>query len=506
MPELTPTSANGMTRREALKLGAAAALLPLGFTEARSQKKIIIAGAGIGGLSCGWELLRRGHEVTVLEAAERTGGHVFTYRDGLDDGLYVDGGAEHFTKPGYDRYWSYVREFDLAHRYYPRRERILRWFGDTMYTPEMLADPKVLDGFGLNRREVDYIVAHSWPELAGLYYQPYVDAFGDEYKPFEAGLDHLDGVTTTELFRKDGASDAALRIIGGGGSALQSIWHAAILKIRGVPLFPKVVYRLVGGNQKLPDAFAERLGSRVRTKSPVTAIEHGQTGVKVTCREDGRTVVHEADYLVCAISAFMLRNIPITPALPPEKAWAIANVPYYHDTRPIFQTRTKFWEKESLTAAMEFNVPELNHVWATCDEVDTPRGLIVGTATGPQTPERALAAYQRLYPGKQLDVEKAQRRGVGDQPVGLGVRDDGLRAGHVEEVLAGADRAARPDPVLRRLRRQPELGSGGGDAVGVQGGGGDRQGVALTRVGRSAAALTETWSALAGRTQWQFES
>ena len=302
----------------------------------------------------------------------------------------------------------YVREFDLAHRYYPRRERILRWLGDTMYTPEMLADPKVLDGFGLNRREVDYIVAHSWPELAGLYYQPYVDAFGDEYKPFGVGLDHLDGVTTTELFRKDGASDAALRMVGGGGSALQSIWHAAILKIRGVPLFPKVVYRLVGGNQKLPDAFAERLGARVRTKSPVTAIEHGQTGVKVTCKENGRTVVHEADYLVCATSAFMLRHIPIAPALPPEKAWAIANVPYYHDTRPIFQTRTKFWEKESLTAAMEFNVPELNHVWATCDEVETPRGLIVGTATGPQTPERALAAYKRLYPGKQLDVEKAR--------------------------------------------------------------------------------------------------
>jgi monoamine oxidase len=401
------TTDTRISRREALKLGAAAALLPLGFAEARSPKKIIVAGGGIGGLSCGWELLRRGHEVVVLEASERTGGHVFTYREGLDDGLYVDGGAEHFTKPGYDRYWSYVREFDLAHRYYPRRERILRWYDGTMYTPEMLADPKVLDKMGFSRREVEYITAHSWPELAGLYYQPYLDAFTDEYKPFDAGLNHLDGVTTAELFRKDGASATALQHIGGGGSALHSIWHAAILKIRGVPLFPKVVYRLVGGNQKLPDAFTERLGPRVRLTSPVTSIEHGQTGVKVTCRVGGQTVVHEADYLVCAMSAFMLRHIPVTPALPPAKAWAVANVPYYHDTRPIFQTRTKFWEKESLTPTMEFNVPELNHVWATCDEVDTDRGLIVGTSTGPQTPERALEAYKRLYPGKQVDVEKA---------------------------------------------------------------------------------------------------
>jgi len=397
-----------MTRREALKLTAAAALLPIGYAEARSQKKVIVAGGGIGGLSCGWELVRRGHDVTVLEAAERTGGHVFTYRDGLDDGLYADGGAEHFTKPGYDRYWSYVNEFNLAHRYYPRRERILRWYDGKMYTPEMLADPKVLDGFGFNRREVDYIVAHSWPELAGLYYAPYMDAFTDEYKPFDAGLNHLDGISTSALFRKDGASPAALNFIGGSGSALQSVWHAAILKIRGVPLFPKVVYRLVGGNQMLPDTFANRLGARVRLKSPVTAIEHGQTGVKVTCRENGQSVVHEADYLVCAMSAFMLRHIPVTPALPEGKTWAIANVPYYHDTRPIFQTRTKFWEKESLTASMEFNVPELNHVWSTCDEVETTRGLIVGTATGPQTPDRALEAYKRLYPGKMVEVEKAR--------------------------------------------------------------------------------------------------
>jgi monoamine oxidase len=397
-----------LSRRDVLKLSAAAAMLPLGYVEAKSPKKVIVAGAGIGGLSCGWELLRRGHEVVVLEASERTGGHVFTYREGLDDGLYVDGGAEHFTKPGYERYWSYVREFDLAHRYYPRRERILRWLDGTMYTPEMLADPKVLDGMGFSRREVDHIVANGWGELSGLYYKPYMDSFTDEYTPFGVGLDQLDGLTTTELFRKDGASAAALSHIGGGGSALQSVWHAAILEIRGVPLFPKAVYRLVGGNQKLPDAFAERLGSRVHTKSPVTAIEHGPTGVKVTCRVDGRTVVHEGDYLVCAMSAFMLRNIPITPALPPDKVWAVTNVPYYHDTRPIFQTKTKFWEKEKLSPAMEFNVAELNHVWATCDEVETERGLIVGTATGPQTPEKALAAYKRLYPGTMGEVEKAR--------------------------------------------------------------------------------------------------
>jgi monoamine oxidase len=401
------TDRNGFTRREALKL-TAAALLPAGFAQASKPKKVIIAGGGIGGLSCGWELVRRGHDVIVLEAADRTGGHVFTYRDSLDDGLYADAGAEHFTKPGYDRYWSYVREFNLEHVRYPRRDRIFRWINGKMYTPEMLADPKVLGEFGLNRREIEYVTTHSFPELSGLYYAPYLDAFADEYRPFDARLNELDGVSTTDLFRKDGASAGALSLIGGGGSALQSVWHAAILKLRGVPSFPTEVYRLIGGNQRLPDTFTTRLGSRVRLASPVTAIEHGQSGVKVTCRENGRPTVHEADHVVCAMSAVMLRNLPVTPSFPEPKAWAIANVPYYFATRPIFQTRSRFWTRENLTASMEFNVPELNHVWAASEEVQTPRGLIVGTATGPQTPERALAAYRQLYPGKLLDVEKAQ--------------------------------------------------------------------------------------------------
>ena len=395
-----------ITRRDALKL-TAGALVAAGV-QARSPRKIIVAGAGIGGLSCAWELVRRGHEVVVLEASERTGGHVYTFREGLDDGLYADAGAEHFTRPGYERYWSYVEEFRLPYRYYPRREGILRWINGTVHTEEMLADPRVLAGLGLNAREIAYVKAHTFPELAGLYYAPYLDSFRDEYRPFDAGLDHLDRLSTTDLFRKDGASAGALAFIGGGGSALQSVWHAAILKLRGVPLFPPKVYRLVGGNQKLPDAFVERLGPRVRVKSPVTAIAHGRNGVKVTCRGDGGAVVHEADFLVCAMSAVMLRQIPVTPAWPAQKHYALQNVPYYFDSRPIFQSRTKFWERDRISPNMEFGDAALNHVWSTCDEVDTSRGLIVGTATGPQTADAALATFRKRYPGRSEDVQKAR--------------------------------------------------------------------------------------------------
>jgi monoamine oxidase len=291
--------------------------------------------------------------------------------------------------------------------YYPRREHLLRWIGGRTYTAEMLADAKVLGALGLNSREIEHVTRHTFPELASLYFAPYVDSFEDEYKPFAAGLNELDRLTTTELFRKDGASAAALRFIGGSGSALQSVWHAAILKIRGVPLVPPKVYRLVGGNETLPDTFARKLGTRIRLQCPVTGIEHGQTGVRVSCRAGGRTTRLEADYLVCAMSAVMLRRLPIKPVWPAGKAYAIHNVPYYSDTRIILQSRSRFWKRDGVSPNMDIGDAALESMWSASEEVDTPRGLLAGTASGPGTAERALEAYRKYYPGPTPDIEKA---------------------------------------------------------------------------------------------------
>src|SRR6266567_4969168 len=140
-----------MHRREVLKMAGALAMTSSPAVSLRAQtrrpKKVIIAGGGIGGLCCGYELMKRGHEVVVLEASGRAGGHVRTIHDPLADGLYADVGAEHFTKPGYDLYWGYVREFNLTPLYYPHREHVLRFMEGKIYTEEELANPRVLARF-----------------------------------------------------------------------------------------------------------------------------------------------------------------------------------------------------------------------------------------------------------------------------------------------------------------------------------------------------------------------
>jgi monoamine oxidase len=399
-----------MRRREALKLAALLADVthPVARCLARTPKRVIVGGGGLAGLCCAYELMKRGHDVTVLEASGNTGGHVRTVREGLADGLYADGGAQHFTKPGYDLYWGYVKEFNLTALRYPHLDHMLQWFNGRMFTEEQLQDPVILAAFGFNRREIGFLKQHEWWELPDLYFGPYEDSFRDEYRPFGIGLDPLDGVPVADLLKKDGASAAAIEWIGDSEySALHVIWKAAILRLRGVPLWPREVYRLQGGNQKLPDAFSEKLGARVRKNCPITAIRRGDTSASLTYKENGREKTLDADYLVCCMSAVMLRQIPVTPAWPELKQFAIENMPYTVESRPIFQSRTKFWKRDGLSSSMDFHDRLFDSIWATGDDVPTDRGLLIGTAQGSVTAAKALSVFRRYYPGESEDIEHA---------------------------------------------------------------------------------------------------
>src|SRR5438874_457662 len=82
------------------------------ITATVGPKKILIIGAGMAGLSAGYELSQAGHDVTILEARTRPGGRVQTLREPFSDGLYAEAGAARIPD-NHNLTLRYVKLFDL---------------------------------------------------------------------------------------------------------------------------------------------------------------------------------------------------------------------------------------------------------------------------------------------------------------------------------------------------------------------------------------------------------
>jgi monoamine oxidase len=98
-------------KQGALAVGASLVRLPT-VTASVAPKKIVIIGAGMAGLSAGYELSQLGHEVTILEARTRPGGRVYTLREPFSDGLFAEAGAARIPD-NHDLTLKYVKLFEV---------------------------------------------------------------------------------------------------------------------------------------------------------------------------------------------------------------------------------------------------------------------------------------------------------------------------------------------------------------------------------------------------------
>jgi len=93
---------------------------PGALTPASTPLKVVIIGAGMSGLIAGYELLRAGHEVTILEARNRTGGRVHTLHDTFANGQFAEAGASRIPAD-HHLTLAYIEHFELnIDPFYPK--------------------------------------------------------------------------------------------------------------------------------------------------------------------------------------------------------------------------------------------------------------------------------------------------------------------------------------------------------------------------------------------------
>jgi monoamine oxidase len=342
-----------------------------------SRPQVIVAGAGLAGLSAARALERRGAGVRVIDARERVGGRVWTIRDGLDAGQHAEGGADLIEA-------EQTAVVELAADLGLRAVRILRR-GFAYYGPDRRGRPAI--------QRQDALFRH----LA--------DALATEIHDYRVAEERWDGAVAARLGRisvqswLDATGAAAWtrhRARALRGFFLADPEELSLLSLvdvlSGDTLAPRGTMRIEGGNDRLATEAARRLRSPVILGAVLRRVGHHGAGVSVTIESAGRRAELSADALVCALPPTTLAAVVFEPALDERRHAAIARLPFGRATRVLLQFDRRFWRRTARPRA--FGSPfRFGAVWEGNEEQRGPAGVLSLLAGGGASAElqRAIA-------------------------------------------------------------------------------------------------------------------
>ena len=435
-----------VSRRDFIRTTALAAgalpLSPFGvFSADRSSiqrmgapKKVIVIGAGLAGLSAAYELTQAGHDVTVLEAQMRPGGKVLTLREPFSDGLYAEAGASRFPDT-HDFTLKYVKLFDLTlDPFYPSEQTAkqysVQYYRGRRITikPGEEADLEPLLYGDLKPEEKEL----GRTGLYAKYWPPELEEVGNPLAPGwpPDSLKKFDQMTLAEFYREQGASPAAIATMifwrNNPDNDLRSpLWvavHRALRLSSGQKWF-----KIRGGTDLLPKAFAARLAKKIHYGAPVVRIEHDARSVRVVFLQAGAHQTMAGDYLVCAIPFSVLRDVEVSPPFTPEKQRAITEQPYDAATRVFLQSRKRYWLEEGFDGFADTDI--LGEVLHPTWDQPGPRGILVsnhfgfndraGHVTAMTESEGisyALEHMEKIFPGIRQHFEGGVTKSWGEDP------------------------------------------------------------------------------------------
>ena len=365
-----------LTRRDLLHRIAAVggasltydAMTGLGLLEAQTRApfdlqgevegvRVVVIGAGLAGLTAAYELGKLGYKVQVLEARSRPGGRAHTVRRGtvseedgpsqtaaFDEGLYFNCGAMRIPYH-HSTALHYCRELQVP-------VEVFAVTSDSTYLYQHKAA-------ALSGKRVRLRAARA--DLDGYIAELLSKAVSD--RALDEAVTADDRERLLEYLRSAGALDESRRYRGSstrgpdeqpspdGTARYTPLSLDELLGSRmgyyldaGYPYQPTMV-QVVGGTDRLPQAFAARLKDRIVYRASVREIRQTDAGVSVGYADHtGRLRRVEADYCVCALPLTLLATLDTD--FSPELKKTIASVPYAAAGKMGLQFKRRFWEED----------------------------------------------------------------------------------------------------------------------------------------------------------------
>lgn len=368
------------------------------------SRSITIIGAGMAGLVAATELVARGHQVQLLEATDRPGGRVRSWRPaGLDGPCHEFGAMRIPSAHDHTRHYiakaglgGELRPFITAQQegdayYYLKGERF-RMSEAGLHIPRLYNLPPAI------RAEIERIRPEVAPEqrptvpgvLLGALFGPIMTSLSiaDENAlifdgPQTARSAELERTTLGEALSAqfDPASDAMA--LAGVSTGLEVWWHKSLANfIReeilkdGPPL-----EEMKGGLDRLPVELARSLDAAglIRFRTAVTAIDNNAGGVRLQLRRTEEQqglpsqwvptndVEHlDCDYVLCTAPFGVLRGMQIT-GVSSQKMAAIRGMNYASSTKVLLHCSERPWEADKIVGGASISDTVLRQSYYSSD-------------------------------------------------------------------------------------------------------------------------------------------
>ena len=417
--------------------------------------KIAILGGGIAGLVAAYEMRKAGFECTVLEARDRPGGRnwsirggdTFAFLDGtlqrctFDAGLYLNAGPGRI--PSLHRTMlRYCRELGVAMEVEVNTSRSALVQSDDAFEGRPVEQREVINDM---RGHVAELLAKAVRQ--GALDQEVTSEDRDRLLTFLGSFGDL-----RADYAYVGSSRAGVKRFAGAGDIEEerraplplhalldaSFWQGIMQEERLE--MQATMFQPTGGMDRIPYAFARRLGNVVKYKSPVTEIRKTPQGVRVGYVDGSSRTTRSLDvsYCICTLPISLLNAIPND--LSPRVQSAMKQVEYAPGYKIAWQSR-RFWEQdENIYGGISWlsNGPislesgsVLANVWYPSDRMLSDRGVLIsgygiegGEFGNLPSIEAKLAAsraaVEALHPGRGRELTKPLYVAWGKLPFSLG--------------------------------------------------------------------------------------
>jgi len=391
------------------------------------QKSCIVIGAGLAGLSAAYKLRTKGWDVTVLEARDRIGGRVFTYHFRENPKLYCELGGE-WVGDDHHEVKRLCKKFglDLIRHRFNSSFAELGCIGETFKSGAWPFEKKLkknLKNAVLKVLNLPNVVKQK--EFDEQDWWTFLRDQGLSTKDL-LRRDLMDSTDFGESIRQAGAYSASSEYYGDGSNSTD-----------------EMDWRIVGGNTRLVNALAERIGLHsIHTAMEVQRVAQSDGWVTVHA-EDIRTVPFappqprnkatrkklppkilsfKATYCICTVPARVLNSIHWYPKLSPEKRLAARDLQYARIMKTVLLFKARFWEKRMGKKFACFTDGTSDFIFAASlgQLSDKDEGILCSYAIGDKADDlaargtedlRALitAELTRLFPGEDTTPISIER-------------------------------------------------------------------------------------------------